>query len=212
MEQLLEGFLDTLFPRHKSAQELEVLSAPELREKLRPVLTPPEGVVSLFSYTDSRVRDLIWEIKYKKNKRLAFMCAELLAEPLLDFVYEKKDFYPSSKFLLLPVPTSTKRLRKRGYNQTELIASYLPKMIPNLCYCNKTLRRTKDTVSQTKRSRSERLTGVQGCFSVFNGNHIKNNVVILLDDVTTTGATLAELKKEISKFEPKEVLCVTVAH
>ena len=140
------------------------------------------------------------------------MCAELLAEELLDFVYEKKEFYPHSKFLLLPVPTSHKRQKRRGYNQTELVTNYIKKMIPPLCYCTKTLQRDTDKTSQTKKTRTERQKNIAGCFSVLNPHNIRDNVIVVFDDVTTTGATLDEVCKQISKHNPKEILRLTIAH
>ena len=211
MPEILESVLNLVFPKDENVRDLEVMTAEDLRTNLPKAVTKND-TISLFDYRHKDVRQIIWEIKYKKNKRLAFMCAELLAEELLDYVYEKREFYPKAKFLLLPIPTSDKRRKQRGYNQTELVADLLKKMMPPLCYCTKTLRRNIDKTSQTKKTRAEREKNVSGCFSILNPDHIKDNVVIVFDDVTTTGATMDEVCKQISQHRPKEILRLTIAH
>lgn len=212
MVEIVESFLNLVFPKDKKVQELEVLTAQDLKEKLPEASCSDPDLISLFNYKDSKVRQLIWEIKYKKNKKLAFMCAELISEQLLEYMYEKKEFNPNSKFILLPVPISKKRKRHRGYNQTELLAEYVNKMLPPIIYCNKTLRRDIDRPSQTKKTNKEREENVKGCFSIINGQRVRDNIVIILDDVTTTGATIKNVCEQVSKHGPKDILRVTVAH
>lgn len=211
MTEILESVLNFVFPKETHVRELETLTTEDLQSQL-PKAPRRHDATSLFDYRNSKVRSIIWEIKYKKNKHFAFMCAELLSEEILDYVYEKKQIYPQATFLLLPVPTSDKRRRQRGYNQTELVGDLIKKMIPPLRYCTQTLRRDVHRSSQTKKSRAERETNVAGCFSVLNPQHIKNNIVIVFDDVITTGATMDEVCKEIQKHKPKEIVRMTIAH
>ncbi len=212
MPEILESVLNLVFPKDQRVRELEVFTAEDLRAHLPKAAQYKENHISIFNYQNADVRQLIWQIKYKKNKRLAFMCAELLAEELLDLVYDKKSFYPNATFLLLPVPTSDKRKRQRGYTQTELVAGHIKKMLPPLQYCTETLRRVRHAPSQTKMSRVDRQKNIRGCFSVFNPDQIRDKIVILFDDVTTTGATLDEISKEITKHRPKEIVYLTIAH
>lgn len=211
MAEILESVLNFVFPKNTNVRDLEILTAEDLL-KMLPRAEKRHDTVSLFDYQNETAKQIIWEIKYRKNKRLAFMCAELLGEEILDYVYEKRSFYPKAKFLLLPMPTSDKRRKQRGYNQTELVTSMLKKMIPPLRYCTQTLRRDVNKVSQTKKTRAEREKNVAGCFSVLNPHHIKDNIVIVFDDVITTGATMDEVCREISKHKPKEILRLTIAH
>jgi len=211
MSEILESVLNLVFPRQKETQTLEALTAQDLKARLPEAISTEENLVSLFDYRDKEVRQVVWEIKYRKNKQLAFMCAELLSEKLLDYLYEKREFNPHAKFILLPVPISKKRRKHRGYNQTELVTDYISKMLPPISYCKETLRRDIDKVSQTKKTKNERLENVKGCFSVLNPHHIRNNIVIIFDDVATTGATLTEICNQLSKHQPKEVLRVTIA-
>ena len=212
MSEILESVINFVFPRENGVRDLELLTAEDLRSKLPKAKLYRENSIALFDHQDEDVRRIICEIKYNKNKQLAFTCAELLAEELLDFMREKRQFYPQAKFILLPVPVSDKRRKRRGYNQTELLADCIKKMLPNIHYCKQTLRRDSDRTSQTKKTKAERAKNVSGCFSLINTSHIKDNVIIILDDVTTTGATLDEIEKQISKYSPKELLRLTISH
>ena len=212
MPEILESVFNFVFPKDSGVRDLELLTAEDLRSKLPKAKLYKDNSIALFDYQDEDVRRIIWEIKYNKNKQLAFTCAELLAEELLDFMREKKQFYPKAKFILLPVPVSDKRRKRRGYNQTELVADCIKKMLPSIHYCKQTIRRDMDRTSQTKKTKTEREKNVSGCFSLINTSHIKDNIVIVLDDVTTTGATLDEIEKQISKYAPKEFLRLTISH
>lgn len=212
MPEILESVLNIVFPKEKNTQALEALTAQELRNLLPMAETSDEDLISLFNYRNPVVKQLIKEVKYNHNKQLAFMCAELISEELLDFLYEKKEFQPETNIILLPVPISIKRRKQRGYNQTELVTEMVSKMLPPIEYCPHTLRRDIDKTSQTKKNKNERLENIKNCFSVIDKQKIKDSIVVVFDDVITTGATLDTICQEISKHNPKEIMRVTIAH
>jgi competence protein ComFC len=78
---------------------------------------------------------------------------------------------------------------------------------------NKVLMKTKETRSQVcVKNRAERLRNIRGSFCVRNAEKIKGKNILIVDDVTTTGATLAEAKKVLRKSGAKSVMCITLAH
>src|SRR3990167_1830091 len=79
------------------------------------ILTPPGG--SALPYHDPRVTALVWEVKYRANKRALSLAGEFLAEQLLAIAGEEL-----GKLLLVPVPMHHNRRKKRGHNQTELLS------------------------------------------------------------------------------------------
>ncbi|OAT80195.1 ComF family protein [Desulfotomaculum copahuensis] len=89
--------------------------------------------------------------------------------------------------LLVPVPLSARRLRERGFNQAELLAweAALVLGIPVLPL----LRKTRETPSQVGLSRRERQANLAGAFDVPDASAVQERVVLLVDDVLTTGAT-----------------------
>ncbi|MEO0092971.1 MAG: phosphoribosyltransferase family protein [candidate division WOR-3 bacterium] len=87
------------------------------------------------------------------------------------------------------------RLRERGFNQAELLGIELAKLtgIPLI----NALRRQRNTKSQTKLAITERISNMQGAFGVQDASVIYQKKVILIDDVITTGATLASAAKTL---------------
>ncbi len=117
--------------------------------------------------------------------------------------------------ILIPIPLSKKRLHERGYNQAELICSELIKLDKNinLRYSVDVLIKIKETEHQARiKDRRVRLKNLTGSFGVRNENLIKNRNIILIDDITTTGATLNEAKKVLKLSGARKVIAFTVAH
>jgi ComF family protein len=99
--------------------------------------------------------------------------------------------------LLVPVPLHTARLRERGFNQAYALARYAGRML-EVPYARTLLRRVRDTPSQTALDMAARRHNVRGAFAVC-GPRARERLlaadhVALVDDVMTTGSTLAELR------------------
>ena len=92
---------------------------------------------------------------------------------------------------VVPVPLHPRRLAKRGYNQSGLLAAAFAKGIGRLCD-ETSLVRIRDTEHQSRSSGDERRRNLQGAFRVVDASRIRGRTVVLIDDVMTTGATLEE--------------------
>jgi ComF family protein len=88
-----------------------------------------------------------------------------------------------------PVPLHPGKFRKRGYNQSELIANGIAGVL-NLPVLNDRVIRVTETPTQTRKSRYERWENVRNTFQVRFPEAIRNKHVLLVDDVITTGSTL----------------------
>lgn len=100
----------------------------------------------------------------------------------------------------LPVPLHPKRMRQRGYNQSEWIA-YGIRSATGIAVDTSSLSRIKKTESQTRKQIFERSENVEDIFRVENTDTLKNKHILLVDDVITTGSTMnacAEAMKAIS--------------
>lgn len=104
------------------------------------------------------------------------------------------------------------RLRKyiRGYNQAELIAEEIARHIPTMKVRLALIRISSPKRQVTTKTRSERLTNQKNSFKV-KGDVIGKHL-ILIDDVTTTGATLLEARKKLLSAGATTVLTATIAH
>ena len=170
---------------------------------------------SFFSYKDIIIKKAIWRLKYKNDKAIAQTLGSLLYDSLLEEIAEKIQFGVIKIPLLIPIPLTKKRRKKRGYNQCERLCEGIKSRdTENLFNYNKdTLLKIKDTAIQSKISqKQERLKNIKNCFSVKNKNIIYKKDIILIDDILTTGATLNEAKKVLLKAGARSVLMVTVAH
>jgi ComF family protein len=167
------------------------------------------------SYKDEAVKKAIRLFKYHGIKILAAPLAELIYRRLwevrLRSELRSEIERSQTSIILIPIPLSKKRLRQRGYNQTELLGHFLSdklsiKMATNVLY------KIKETVSQMEiKDRDERLKNLQGAFKIKNPKLIKNKIVILIDDITTTGATLNQAKRVLIQAGTKRVIGVVVA-
>ncbi|MFA5095401.1 MAG: ComF family protein [Candidatus Paceibacterota bacterium] len=175
-------------------------------------------IFPLFDYRHLPIKKSIWLLKYKGKKRLAGIFAEILYERIIEELSELSLMENFRQPVLIPIPLSKKRYRERGYNQAELICRELIK-INNLRHGadlkleKNILIKIKETEHQANiKDRKDRLKNLANSFSVKNSERIKGKNIILIDDVTTTGATLVEAKKILKQSGAKKVIAFTVAH
>ncbi len=154
----------------------------------------------------SGVRALMLELKYKNGLHV-----------LDDLVRLVSCMHGADEFLsgaiLVPVPLHSSRLRKRKYNQSELIARRLVQKFPHMnLECADILRRTRSTQTQTMLDKSQRADNVRGAFEIRKKKPLpeKDSRIILLDDVATTGATMDECAKVFKRAGYKNVHAFSV--
>lgn len=193
--------LEILLPRRKSDAVVETL---EHHDLLR--LSLPNGSLP---YHDGRIKALVWEIKYRGNARALSLAGQHLAERLTEIVGEE-----IGRPLLIPVPMQESRKKERGYNQTELLCEaamqHMDKIMYAIQYAPAALCKKNDSRPQQSLSRKRRLRNVhrsmEGDVSL-----AKNRVCIILDDVTTTGATFKEASRALQEAGAGKTLCIALA-
>ena len=111
--------------------------------------------------------------------------------------------------LLIPVPCSRKRLRKRGYNQAALLARNLSRR-SGFPLSEKVLMRSVDTAAMRSMSASERQNNLKKAFHVY-GNGVRLKSIMLIDDIFTTGATIDACAGPLLEAGAKEVSFLTLA-
>lgn len=138
-----------------------------------------DGIRSAYRHTDL-ARDLVRSLKYNNVKALAAPLARLMSQ------YMEANPLPAD--VIVAVPTHPKRIRKRGYNQAELLAGELSRFT-GLPKAIGSLTRPRNTPPQVRLGATDRRANVEGAFLCTNGA-FANRRVLLIDDVCTTGATL----------------------
>ncbi|MGD8812988.1 MAG: ComF family protein [Anaerolineales bacterium] len=141
------------------------------------------------------------QLKYRPNHRLAKVFAFWLQR-----VFQRENWQAS---MVVAVPLAVSRQRQRGYNQVALIASALARML-ELPYDEGALRRIRETPSQVGLDPTERWSNVSGAFRSCLFEEPPQSV-LLVDDLMTTGATLAACASALKLQGVKQVFGLTVA-
>jgi len=168
------------------------------------VLSPPsfETARSATLYTGV-VRERIHQLKFGGQLHWVPPLVELLAETI-----EKQ--CPWGVEAVIPVPLHVKRLKQRGFNQSGLMARMLGHTLRLPVHFGALIRQNW-TEPQTRLNRHDRLTNVKGAFRVKNPGAVRDRAILLIDDVFTTGTTVAECAATLKKARASEVHILTVA-
>ncbi len=159
----------------------------------------------LFFNKGGNVQKLIHQLKYKGNTETGLFLGELLGSDL------KKSSLYSNIDIIVPVPLHQKKLHKRGFNQSEIIAEGMSKTM-NLPVNTNSFYRLENTETQTKKSRYTRWENVKNKFGVLNSEKLEGKHILLVDDVLTTGATLESCANSLLEIPQTTISIVTLAY
>ena len=212
MHQLLQTILDFLLPPKDDVRHAHSITEEELHALLRPTVVHEAWILALFPYKDARVRALIRSVKFYADKTSIGKIGAITGEFLLETISDKKLFFAWSVPLLIPIPSSKKRLRERGYNQVERFAeSLLPTLSDSVIYTPDILER-EERESQVRIERKAREENIRGAFVVSKPELIRGKHIILLDDVVESGATLEDARRALLSAGAADVLGIAIAH
>ena len=160
---------------------------------------------------DDYYKELIHRFKYGKKIPLGKRLAQRLGETInRDSSFLKSDLKTQNSCFLIPVPLHKSRHRERGFNQSEILAEEISKII-GLSVLKNVLKRKKNTKDQTNLSLQQREENVRGAFVVTQPEMINGKKIILVDDVITTGATLNECARMLKQAGAERILGMTIA-
>jgi ComF family protein len=210
-------FLEVLFPSKCLGCQIkgEILCSKCL-SKIPPAEREIDSqIFAIFDYRDPLIKKVIWSLKYYHYQQLGFKLGKVLYENLLEDVSDIREFSKGQKIIVIPVPVSRKKFRIRGYNQALAIASgFCQSGGKEIFDLKKNIIIKKiETLPQARiKNRNERLKNIRGVFCLKNENKIKNRIIFIIDDVTTTGGTINEIIRIVKKAEAKKVIGLAVAH
>jgi len=143
-------------------------------------------------------KQIIWKLKFDRAKAAAETLAEVMADRLT----------PAVDMVIVPVPTSTSRVRQRGYDQATLIARYFArhagqKPVPALMRLGRQQQHTA--------ARAQRLSQLSHAYIVPRPELVTGRYVVLVDDVITTGATLEAAARTLRAAGAKRVSAIVFA-
>jgi len=152
-------------------------------------------------YLRGPLKSAIYRFKYRQKRKLALPLADLMYQYLLE--------NPLPADFIVPVPLYMDRLRERGYNQAALLARELSER-SRLPVEEESLVRIKETVPQVALKADERRKNVKGAFRS-QGEKIKDRQILLIDDVSTTGATLVACAEALREKGARSVWALVLA-
>jgi ComF family protein len=164
----------------------------------------PIAAVRSLGIFDDHYQELIHRFKYGKKIPLG----KRLAHRLGEVVVQEKDFAGCD--LILSVPLHRARYRERGFNQSEIVAEGISR-VTGIPILQGVLKRKKNTRDQTYLNAQQRAENVKDAFVMGQLEKVKNKKVILVDDVTTTGATLNECARMLHRAGAETIFAATLA-
>ena len=240
--QIWDFLLEVVFPRSGIARNLEKMGADEALAKL-PLCGMIEsgivgggdvggvggvggvvgGIFAVFRYRNVMARRMIWELKYRGNKKVARLCAEVLYKTILELENFLKDNRTAKnvEVILIPVPLTRARRRERGFNQNEFVIEEIMKIVSEESFVGErifsfsfdALVKVRNTAPQSSiKNRAERLKNLVGCFAVPHPELVHEKNIILIDDVATTVSTLAEARTALLQAGALSVRAIAIAH
>lgn len=228
---VLNKFLNILFPEtcpickqptsdHKTApvckecwQSIRPYTGPKCRKCGRPLTSDASTICGdciqdspafesarSFGLYEGALRKAINLLKYHNVIRLSKPLSDILLQvdiPEVDAV--------------LPVPLFKKRLRQREFNQSALIAKYTAEGLGSMLVTD-SLVKMRETKPQVGLRSDERRKNMKNAFGVVNGNSVEGRKILLIDDVSTTGATVRECSRVLKKAGAANIHVLTLAH
>jgi len=167
---------------------------------------PLHGATALLYFNKGgKTQKMIHNLKYRQQTGIGLFLGRKIGEHLLNTEhYQDID-------LIIPVPLHPRKMRKRGYNQSQFLADGIAEIL-GIQVNNKTLIRKTATQSQTKKDRYTRFQNLQHTFSVVDKNILQGKHILLVDDVVTTGATLESCAAELQKYGLKRLSIAAAAY
>lgn len=169
------------------------------------------GLITATSYKNPIVNQAIKLLKYKYVKDLAKPLAKIMIKLIKNSQFLINNFsQPISSFLVIPIPLHQKKYLRRGFNQAELLAKEIANEF-GLNLKTDLLIKIKKTKDQVDLEKEKRLVNIKDAFVVKNKKEIKDKIIFIIDDVTTTGSTINEAAKVLKKSGAKEVWGIVIA-
>ncbi|MGC9598808.1 MAG: ComF family protein [Minisyncoccia bacterium] len=157
------------------------------------------------SYKDETLRALVHALKFRGVRAAAEPLASIMAEYALPF---KTDLL---RYVAMPIPLSRERFRIRGFNQSERIATRFAEYF-GLPVATKCLVRIKHAKPQSETtSVAERRENIRGCFAVADAAAACGKNVLLVDDVSTSGATFLEAARALKDAHAADIIALAAA-
>jgi competence protein ComFC len=206
---ILDYILETIFPSTcYLCKQGNLPLCTECIKKFPPSITSPyEWIYSSYHYKNNAIKKVLHAFKYYNKRILGITLVQTLNQDhLLSWIHNTQDTY------LVAVPTPKVRAYMRGSDHTKTLAKAYSKLLGIPVLEDSLLRKKTPSRQVTKHSRNDRLKNQKHTFILKDKNTVYNKNLILVDDITTTGATLYEARTLLLQDGARSVRAITLAH
>ncbi len=165
---------------------------------------PREKLIVAADYQNPLIKESVHRFKYSFIKELSKPLGKIMSQKLINYISGDSN-------VLIPIPLHRKRLKWRGFNQSELLAREIGKEL-NMPVIDSLLIRKKNTLPQAKIENAiQRKENIKNVFGISSSFDLTDKTVILIDDISTTGATLKESARVLKPLKPKQIWGLVLA-
>jgi ComF family protein len=174
-------------------------------------ITEHDGIYGLYDYGNPLVSHAVWNLKYRHRGQEAKLLTLKASDIISEIIAEELQSIQSQELVLVPIPQYKTKTRTRGFNQSEIIASWISRVLPD-SHVEQVLEKITETLPQSHLSdKKARLRNINGAMRATKELDNKK-IYIVIDDVTTTGATFLEAVRALKASGAKHILCIALAH
>lgn len=211
LDFLSNFLLNILVPEDKRVARLIKMDQSKMRSILVKSVARVQNLSVLFDYNNANVRLLIKTLKYKNNAGVRKKLAAFLYEEIVELASDIT-LFTGSPPILVPMPMSRDEKSKKGFNQCEELCKEIAKLSGgNIIVSYDALKKVRETKRQTSLGREARLKNVANSM-LADQNLIKDQTIIVLDDVYTTLATFSEARRALLASSARSVFGLFLAH
>ena len=211
--EFLAALLEAAFPKKKHSVAAQKYGVSAITRRIRP--THQRGHLTFLPYRDRAVKHFLYAVKYERHRESIILAADILRNALYEMMQEEEAIH-TMRYVLCTVPITSARSARNGYDHLHTILDMLYTHIPdtesalqdkrNLLTWNRPVSR-----QSALKNRSERYHNVNGAMTVTE-QILPNTIYFVIDDVTTTGATLTEARRALAEHNAHTVITLALAH
>jgi len=209
----LQSLLNLFFPVRCIGCQTPGVALCEPCVRTLPTALPSEDerIFAIYNYGNPIVEKAVRDCKYYRKSEAFVILAASAAPHIAEYVAERLQSAAPEKLILVPIPQHKSKTRTRGFNQSTYVADAIARELPDTTVAA-LLEKTRSTIPQAHvKNKSARLVNVQGTMKT-RGDVDKRRFYVLVDDVTTTGATFAEASRALRAAGAQKILCIALAH
>ncbi len=208
---MLRSFMRSLFPQRCSGCRLPgsaLCSACIAKIPFAVSLSPKTYAV--YAYGNPLVRYAIRNLKYHHRSEQTKLLAHAAVAHITDYLSDTIQSHNVQNIVFVPIPEHRTKFRSRGFNQSLLLAQWWSDSFPE-SQVDSLLDKTVATIPQAHLKRAARMKNIahtMRCLETLD----RSRLYIVVDDVTTTGATFAEARRALSEQGATKIFFIALAH